>query len=345
MTEEYREQGSYTFLYITLAFLAVIAFAGYKIFGPNTGGLSKGQYFYVHTGSDYDKVLHDLGEGGYISDTWSFRLFASQSQMKTHVHPGRYQFKKGMSNFAIIRMLRSGKQAPVKLVINKLRTRRDFVNLVAANLECPADSMNMIINSADYLIQFDMDTNTVLAHIIPDTYELFWNSNADKTFRKILKNYDHFWDRVRIAKAKNHNLTPLEATIIASIVDEETNDNNDKPFIASVYLNRLRKGMKLQADPTVKFAVGDFMIKRVAGEMLNNNSLYNTYMYEGLPPGPICTPSLSSVNAVLEAPETNYLYFCAKADFSGASAFAATLDEQMKNAHLYQKALNERGIH
>lgn len=344
MTEEYREN-SYTFFYITLGFLAVIGLFVYKLFGANTGDLKKGTYFYVHTGTDYNTMLQDLKSGGFVSDTWSFRFFAWQSQMKTHVHPGRYQFKSGMSNYSIIRMLRSGHQAPVKLVINKLRTRRDFTNLVASVMECAPDSMNLVINSQDYLIQFGLDTNTVLADIIPDTYEFFWNSSADKIFRKVLKNYDRFWDRVRIAKAKNHGLTPLEVSIVASIVEEETNDNNDKPLIASVYLNRLKKGMKLQADPTVKFAAGDFMIKRVAGDMLNINSPYNTYLYEGLPPGPICTPSQSSVNAVLEAPETNYYYFCAKADFSGASVFAATLDEQTKNAREYQEALNRNGIH
>ena len=344
MSEEYRDSTN-TFFFITLAFLAVIGLCVYGMFGANTGKMTKGEYLFVHTGDDYKKLVENLEDGGFVNHLWSFRLFAWQSQMKTHVRPGRYLIKPGSSNFSIIRMLRSGKQAPVKLVINRLRTRKDFVNLVTANLECRADSINQFINSAEYLYPYGLDTGTFLAGIIPDTYELFWNSSADKILKKILKNYDHFWDRVKKEKAKNQGLTPMEVTIVASIVDEETNDVNDKPFIASVYLNRLKKGMKLQADPTVKYAVGDFMIKRVAGEMLNTDSKYNTYMYEGLPPGPICTPSLGSVMAVLDAPETNYYYFCAKADFSGASAFAATLDEQMKNAHEYQKALNERGIH
>ena len=344
MADEYRER-SHTFLFITLGLLMVTALFVYSLFGANTGAMTKGQYLYVPTGSDYKKLLGDLEDGGFVKNTWTFRFFASQSQMKTHVHPGRYYIKPGSSNFAIIRMLRAGKQAPVKLVINKLRTRRDFVSLVAANLECPADSMNVFLNNTEYLYQFGFDTGTFMAGIIPDTYEVFWNTGADKLLRKIFKNYTHFWDRIKTEKAKAKALSPVEITIVASIVEEETNDNGDKPFIASVYLNRLKKGMKLQADPTVKFAVGDFMIKRVTGDLLNKDSHYNTYMYEGLPPGPICTPSLSSVMAVLEAPETNYLYFCAKADFSGKSAFAETFEQQMKNAHAYQTALNDKGIH
>jgi UPF0755 protein len=338
-------ESSHTFLYITLVFILVIGLVVYKMFGPNTGSMAKGQYFYIHTGADYKTVLSDLEEGGFVKDMWSFRLFGSQSQLKTHVHPGRYQIKAGSSNFAIIRMLRSGKQAPVKIVINKLRTRKDLVNLLSTNLECTPDSLNAFLGSSEYLAQFDVDTNTLLSAIIPDTYDIFWNSSADKVFRKIQKNYNHFWDKVRTEKAKNKGLSPLQITILASIVEEETNSATDKPLVASVYLNRLKKGMKLQADPTVKFAVGDFMIRRVAGDMLKSTSPYNTYQVEGLPPGPICTPSAATIMAVLDAPETGYYYFCAKADFSGNSAFAATLDEQMKNAREYQKALNERGIH
>ena len=181
--------------------------------------------------------------------------------------------------------------------------------------------------------------------VTPDSYFFHWNTNANKEFRKIHENYTRFWTEPRRDEAKKQGLTPVSATIMASIIDEETNKPEDKPNIASVYLNRLQKGMKLQADPTVKFAIGDFAIKRITGVMLETKSPYNTYQNEGLPPGPICTPAPSSIDAVLQAPKTNYIYFCAKADLSGASVFAATSDEHIKNARLYQKALNERGIH
>jgi UPF0755 protein len=202
-----------------------------------------------------------------------------------------------------------------------------------------------MLHDPTYLAQFGLDTNTAMCAIVPDTYDFFWNSTADRAFRKIQKNYVRFWDETRRQEAKAQGLTPVKAMIVASIVDEETNMPGDKPKVASVYLNRLDKGMKLQADPTVRFALGDFTIKRVTGEMLQINSPYNTYINEGLPPGPICTPAPSSIDAVLTAPKTTYLYFCAKEDFTGYSNFASTYDEQVKNAKAYQQALDARGIH
>jgi UPF0755 protein len=181
--------------------------------------------------------------------------------------------------------------------------------------------------------------------IIPDTYEFYWNTSAYNILQKIGKNYFTFWtdERKQLAKAKGLPVTKVAT--IASIVEEETNINEDKGNIASVYINRLQKGIPLQADPTVKFAIGDFTIRRVTGEHLMFNSPYNTYMYASLPPGPICTPSKKTVDAVLHAPDTKYLFFCAKEDFSGYSVFAATLAEHQKNAKAYQKALDAKGIH
>jgi UPF0755 protein len=334
---------SRTILYIALFLLAVFLYSLYKAFGPNTGDLAHGEYFYLHTGSNYETLKSTLAGEGFIADKFSFEVLAKLAKLPTHVHPGKYKISKGMSNYNMIRMLRSGRQTPVKLVINKLRTRHDFITLLSSNLEPDSVTLQQLFNN-DYLSQFGLDTNTMLCAVLPDTYDFFWNTTGDKAFRKIEKNYKKFWDDSRKAEAKAQGLTPVKAIVLASIVDEETNINDDKPKIASVYLNRLNKGMKLQADPTVKFAAGDFAAKRIAGFMLQNPSPYNTYMYEGLPPGPICTPAASSIEAVLNAPTTTYLYFCAKDDFSGYSVFATTFDEQLKNAHAYQKALDARGI-
>jgi UPF0755 protein len=331
----------YTMLLVMLfALLAV-----FKVFGPATGTFTKGEYLYIHTGSDYEEMKDALQQGGFITDMYSFGLLAKLAKLPAHIHPGKYKVNREMSNYNIIRMLRSGRQTPVKLVINKLRTKQDFIKLLSSNLE--ADSLTLIqqFNDPEYLAQFGLDTNTILCGVIPDTYDFFWNVTADKAFRKIEKNYAHFWDANHKQEAKAEGLTPNEAVTLASIVDEESNMSADKPNIASVYLNRIHKGMKLQADPTVKYAVGDFTIQRITGPMLENTSPYNTYLYEGLPPGPICTPSVNSVEAVLEAPKTTYLYFCAKEDFSGYSNFASTYNEQLKNARAYQKALDARGIH
>jgi UPF0755 protein len=205
--------------------------------------------------------------------------------------------------------------------------------------------MARLLEDSTYLSEYEVTPGTAMAIIVPDTYEFFWNTDADKVLKKIYKNYNRFWNKQRKQKAANQGITPLQAIVVASIVDEETNMSSDKPKIASVYLNRIKKGMPLQADPTVKFAIGDFAIKRVTSAMLQINSPYNTYKYPGLPPGPICTPSMGSINAVLDAPRTSYLYFCAKADFSGYSAFASNYNEQINNANAYRRALDARGIH
>ncbi len=330
--------------FFTLILVVLLVAAIYKVFGPNNR-LQEATYFYIHTGADYNIVEATLQQGGFISDAWSFGLLAKIAKLPAHIHPGKYKVTSGMSNFSLVRMLRSGRQTPVKLVINKLRTRHDLVSLLSGNLEADSTTLKQMFHDAAYLLQFGLDTNTVLCGVMPDTYNFFWNTSADKAFRKIEKNYARFWDSTRRQQAQAHGLTAVKATILASIVDEETNMPGDKPDIASVYLNRLDKGMKLQADPTVKFAIGDFTIRRITGDMLNSPSPYNTYMYEGLPPGPICTPTTKSIDAVLQAPHTTYLYFCAKDDFSGYSVFATTYDEQLKNARAYQKALDAHGIH
>ncbi len=337
-----KKSGSRLPLILLLIVLSVGLFCGYKALGPN---MHKTETLYVHTGSGYDQLISALNSTGFISDMGMFTIMAKAGDLPSHLHPGKYQLKRGMSNFAVLRMLRSGRQQEVRLVITKLRTQQDFINLVAGNLEADSLELRKMLHDPVFLAQFGFDTNTVMCAITPDSYFFKWNTTANKVFRKIHDNYAHFWTEGRREQAKAKGLNPVKATIIASIIDEETNKSDDKPNIASVYLNRLARGMKLQADPTVKFAIGDFAIKRVTGAMLQTASPYNTYQNEGLPPGPICTPSPASIDAVLQAPTTNYIYFCAKADLSGASVFAATAEEHIKNARAYQKALNERGIH
>ena len=329
-------------LVIIIILLCIGAFGVFKVFGPNSW---KEQYLYVHTGADYDQLLQTIKDGNYLMDATSFDLLAKTLQLPAHVHPGKYQIKRGMSNFELIKKLRNGRQTPVKLTINKLRTESDFVTLVSSKLEADSNKLRDLLHNPTYLAEFGLDTNTVMCVIMPDSYEFYWNTSADKAFREIHKNYKRFWTEGRRQQAQEEGLNPTKATIMASIIEEETNKSDDKPNIASVYLNRLHKGMKLQADPTVKYAIGDFAIRRVTGEMLSTQSPYNTYQNEGLPPGPICTPSPSTIDAVLQAPKTTFIYFCAKADLSGASVFATTSDQHIKNARAYQKALNERGIH
>ena len=332
-----------------LPVLAVIIagclYVAFKVFGPNTGNFSQGQYLFIHTGSSYDDVKKALLAGGFVRDIKSFDILAEEANYPHHLHPGRYKIKRGMSNYNMLRTLRSGRQEPVKLVINKLRTKQDFIDLLSRNLEADSLVLKQMLQDTTYLAQFGLDTNTAMCAVMPDTYEFFWNTSADKAFRKIEKNYARFWTDDRKAKAAAKGLSPAQVITVASIVDEESNKNDEKPNIASVYLNRLHKGMLLQADPTVKFAIGDFTIRRITGTHLAFQSPYNTYLHTGLPPGPICTPSEQSIDAVLNAAETNYIYFCAREDFSGYHRFAATDEEQIKNARLYHNALDARNIH
>jgi UPF0755 protein len=250
-----------------------------------------------------------------------------------------------MSNWNLVRMLRSGRQEPVKLVLGKMRTKGDFVRAVSTKLEADSNVLRQMMADNVYLGQFGLDSATAMCGVLPDTYEFFWNTNADKAYRKIAANFKRFWSAERVNKAQALNLKPTDAIILASIVEEESNKRDDQPKIASVYLNRMEKGMRLQADPTAKWAAGDFAIKRITSVHTSIPSPYNTYYVAGLPPGPICTPGPKTIDAVLSAPKTNYLYFCAKEDFSGYHRFAATYDEHLKNAALYQQALNARGVH
>jgi UPF0755 protein len=327
-----------------LAMLLTAVFLGWKVFGPNTGAFSKGDFVYIRSGSTYEQVKAMLQEDGFVRDMTSFDLLARRAGYPGHVRAGKYQVRKGMSNFNIIRLLRSGRQTPVKLVIKKLRTRADFIRLISTGLEADPAVLEHIMTDSVFLAQYGLDSNTAMCAIMPDTYEFYWNTDAEQVFRKIAKKYSGFWNEDRKIKARHLGLAPQEVIILASIVEEESNKNDEKPKIASVYLNRIRRGMRLQADPTARFAYGDFMIKRITSVQTSFLSPYNTYQVMGLPPGPICTPSEKSIDAVLRAEKTNYLYFCAREDFSGYHSFAATLKEHNDNARRYHEALNARGI-
>lgn len=340
-----KRNNRFKWLGILLLLLIVTgSFVIYKVFGPNTA-VSGNEYLYIHTGSGFDDVMTELERGKYIRDAFSFGFLAKRANYPAHIRAGKYKISPGMSNYEMVRMLRSGRQEPVKLVINKLRTKEDFAKLVSANLEANADSIRYILNDSAYLAAYELNGYTAMCAIMPDTYEFYWNSSADKVFRKIVKNYLSYWNDERKQKAASKKLSQQQVITIASIIEEETNMAEDKPKIASVYLNRIKHGAPLQADPTLKFAVGDFTIRRISGELLRVQSPYNTYTNAGLPPGPICTPSKSSIEAVLNAPDTKYYYFCATPELDGRSVFAETLAEHQKNARAYQKALNERGIH
>lgn len=313
--------------------------------GSNTGSLKNGNFLYIPTGSQYTQVLDSLQKNGFISTQWSFDLLAKATGYPSRVLPGKYKLTHGMSNYQMIRMLRSGRQNPVQFIVPKLRTLQDFIRFASKNLEADSAQLMAALSNTSLLSKYGLDSTTVMAAIMPDTYELWWTTSAEKVFTKIADNYTKFWNENRKAKASKIGLSPVQTVILASIVEEETNDNKEKDTIASVYLNRLHKGMKLQADPTARFAFGDFSIRRITSIHTNIPSPYNTYYTTGLPPGPICTPSSKTIDAVLKGTQTDYLYFCAKDDFSGSHSFAKDYATHMMNAKKFQQAMNSKNIH
>lgn len=330
---------------IACAILAGVAvYLAYRVFGPNTRAFGDKKYFYIRTGSHYADVLEGLKDQDIIRNGNSFDWVAKQLDYPNRVKAGRYQVTRGMSNFEIVKLLRSGRQSPVTLVINKLRTENDFVRKVSLNLEADSTALRAMLKDPVYLRQFGLDTNTAMCAIVPNTYEFYWNTSAEKVFEKFEQAHTDFWTDERKAKASALGLSENEVTVLASIVEEETNANDEKPLIASVYLNRYRKGMLLQADPTVKFSLQNFALRRILSEHLHFESPYNTYLHKGLPPGPICTPSVKTLEAVLNTPDTDYLYFCARADMAGHHAFAATYAAHLENARKYHAALDARGL-
>lgn len=346
-TKQGRKKKGGTGIWVLLSILLIViagSAVAYKIFGPNTGDMHKGEYLYIPTGASYMLVLDELVEGGYIDDAASFDILAKRAGYPGKVKAGKYKIKKGTSNYDLIRKLRSGRQEPVKLVINKLRTKQDFIEIISKNLEPDSAEIAEMLADSVFLAELDFDTNTAMAAIIPDTYEFYWNTNARKIYARLAEYYVRFWDDDRKQRAWGKGLKPVQVMTLASIVEEESNKNDERDTIASVYINRLKHNMALQADPTLKFAVNDFTIKRVLDIHKEYESPYNTYLHTGLPPGPIATPSKTTIDAVLDAPETDYLYFCAKEDFSGYHSFASNYAQHMKNARAYQKALDERGI-
>lgn len=332
---------------IILGALAVIilvaGFFAFKFFKPAVSN-KEDSYFYIYTGDEVNRVKENLVSGKFISGT-DFDLVARLLKYKK-ARPGRYKLKDGLSLFQLVKLLRSGSQADIKMVIIKERTKELFAGKIGKgkkfDLECDSLQMINFLNNNDSLKRFGVDSNTAMSVIMPYTYNLKWNTSPGKIFQQFYTAYKKFWTSERLVKADSLHLTPLQVISLASIVEEETNNKADKYKIASTYLNRVRTGMKLQADPTVKFAMKNFALKRVLGIHLKTDSPYNTYMYTGIPPGPICTPSSESIDAVLDAPQTEYLYFVASDKFDGSSVFTTNYTDHLKYARLYQQELTRR---
>lgn len=345
MVQQKRKSFKRIVLVILLLILLCGGYLAYVIFTPNVRTFKKETFLYIPTHAVYQNVLDSLEQRKLVKHPKNFNRVARWLDYPERIIAGKYKLKAGMSNFDLVRLLRSGRQTPVRLIINKERTKADMAQLLSEKLEPDSTAFMKLFNDSTFLKKFGFDPYTAICAIIPNTYQFFWDTDARSVYKRLANERNKFWTKERREEADSLQLTPNEVYILASIIEEESNKRKDKPLIASVYLNRLHKGMMLYADPTVKFALKDFALRRVTSKETSYDSPYNTYRYAGLPPGPICTPSIKTIDAVLHAPKTSYLYFCARPDFSGYHNFARTYKEHLKNARAYHEALNKLNIH
>jgi UPF0755 protein len=299
---------------------------------------------FIPTGTDFEGVCKILStDAGLISES-DFRNTAQQKGYTDNVKAGRYRIQNNMSNNALVNMLRAGNQEPIKLVFNNVRTKKDLAEKIGSQLEFSSDSLLALLNSDSVAKSYGFAVHEFAVMFIPNTYEVFWNISPESFLDRMKKEYDAFWNDERVEKAVAANMTPIEVSILASIVISETIKKDEMPKVAGLYINRLNRGMRLEADPTVKFAIGDFELKRILFRHLEFDSPYNTYKNHGLPPGPIYVPDITSIDAVLNYEKHEYIFMCAKDDFSGYHAFAKTNAQHEQNARKYHAALNKAKI-
>ncbi len=303
------------------------------------------KYIYIPTGAEFNQVIQILSETGLLINANSFEWLATTKKYTTNIKPGRYRINSNLNNNELINLLRSGKQTPIQVTFNNLRNKEQFAGKIAYQIE--ADSVDLLtyITDTSFLNSNGFSAENMICLFVPNTYEFYWNTSSKQFVERMQKEYEAFWNADRKAKAKKIKLTPFQVVALASIVEKEQNIKKDeRPEIAGLYLNRINKKMKLESDPTLIFALGDFTINRVLNKDKKVDSPYNTYIHKGLPPGPICIPSINSIDAVLNASEHKYIFMCAKEDFSGYHNFAKSYRKHLRNARKYQKALNKRKI-
>jgi len=325
-----------------LAVIIIIALVGaYPYIIPSTGSEAE---IRIPANASQISVKDTLSK--YYGEKFASRVIRLASMRRTDwsKRHGRYVVGNGSNALAVARRISGGAQTPVKITINGFRDLDEMTERMSRKFEFPADSLRALISDPEFLSPYDLTPDQAMALFIDDTYELYWTATPRDVLKKIGENYRRVWDDTRKNKASALGLKPAEVMIIASITDEETNADSEKGTIGRLYINRYKKGMRLQADHTVRFSIGKKKKKRVKGEHLRTDSPYNTYRYAGLPPGPIRTTGTSTIDRILDSEPNNYLYMCAKEDFSGTHNFAATYEKHMANAKKYQNALDKKGI-
>lgn len=327
-----------------LAVLICILFIYRLFYGLNIKTGEKKAIIYIPEGSSYVQAMDSVKANLQIKNLKALEWIAEKKNYPTLVKPGRYVIDNDLSYTSLINILRSGRQTPVKVTFNSIRTLNELAGKIGRQIYADSSQIINYLSDPENYSKDGFTRDNVISVFIPDTYQFFWNTTAEGLYSRMLKEYRKFWNEERLAKAKEKNLDPVEVAILASIIDDEVRKPDEKPRIAGVYLNRLKRGIPLQACPTIKFALNDFTITRVLKKYLEINSPYNTYKHYGFPPGPIGCPTIEGIDAVLNAEKHDYLYFAAKADFSGYHNFSRTLTEHNRYAAEYQRELNKRKI-
>ena len=327
-----------------IALCTVCGGVGYYYFLYPNFTSSKISYIYIYPDDDFEYVCRQLKDSANCSNIHAFTVVAKILKFPENIKTGRYAIESGINNYDLLINLRRGQQEPVRITFNNMRRNEDLANRISEQLMITSQDLNALFDDESYCESLGFTPTTIKTMFIPNTYEVYWNISAEKLIERMKREYDAFWNENRRNQAQNIRLTPLEVSILASIIEEESAVTDEYPTIAGLYINRLHRGIPLQADPTVKYALGDLTIQRILYEHLRIDSPYNTYLYSGLPPGPLRVPSLKGMESVLNYQKHNYLYMCAKEDFSGRHNFAVTLSEHNRNADRYRAELNRRGI-
>lgn len=339
------------FLKWSAVVLLVLGLAGSGIsywmaFRPNVNpNLKEGFALYIPRGSNFDFVVSEIERTQMVKDIGSFKLISAIRKYDRLVKPGRYEITRGLSNWKLVEKLRAGDQDQMKMRIGSHRTIAEVAGEIAQQVDLDSAAIFAKMQDPQFLKGYGVEPKTIRNLLLPNTYYVYWTLSMEDLFKKLQTNFNEFWTADRKEKAKQVGLSIHEVLTLASIVQSETYMVKERPTVAGLYLNRLRDGIPLQADPTLIYAAGDFTIKRVLNSHKLIESPYNTYLHTGLPPGPINNPELSAIDAVLNPEQHSYIFMCAKADFSGYHNFAKTLSQHNQYAKEYQAALNKQKVY
>ena len=334
------------FLVVFTMMLSSFTFYIYQIlYTPNVLVEDQGRFFAVPHGMVFKQLQNKLVTERVVNDLVSFSFLARLKGLDTNLKPGMYSLEGDMTNIRLINLLRSGAQTPINLTFSNARLLSQLPKILTQNLEIDSADMANLLLADSTAIHYGFNNQTFISMFIPNTYQVYWTATAKDILDRMKLEYDHFWTEERIQKAAAINMTKEEVATLASIVQGETNKIDEIPTISGVYINRLKKGIPLQADPTLIFSIGDFSIRRILNKDKEFDSPYNTYKNSGLPPGPISMPSIAALNSVLNYENHRYLYFCAKDDLSGYHVFARTLSEHNINARKFQRVMNLERIY